>query len=91
MIRTCAICGKKKFGRRIVAYDSIFATVMQWHVCFNCMKGLRKRWEGSEVKEPETSKQTVYGTWEKADEIPYYPNIFERIWNLIKNMFTRRK
>lgn len=43
------------------------------------------------MSEPETSKQTVYGTWEEADEIPYYPNVFERIWNLIKNMFTRRK
>lgn len=36
------------------------------------------------MSEPETSKQTVYGTWEEADEIPYYPNVFERIWNLIK-------
>jgi len=43
------------------------------------------------MSEPETSKQTVYGTWEEADAIPYYPNIFERIWNLIKNMFTFRK
>ncbi len=42
------------------------------------------------MNEPETSKQTVYGTWEEADEIPYYPNVFERIWNLLKNMFTRK-
>lgn len=49
--------------------------------------------KGGEVgmNEPETSKQTVYGTWKDADEIPYYPNVFERIWNLIKNVFTRRK
>ena len=43
------------------------------------------------TKMPEVSKQTVNGTWEKADEIPYYPNVCEWMWNWMKSMFTRRK
>ena len=31
-------------------------------------------------------EQQSDGTWKKATQIPYYPNIFERIWNWIKRL-----
>ena len=41
------------------------------------------------IKETEDLKQNEDGTWSKADPIPYYPNIYEQIINLIKKFLRK--
>jgi len=41
------------------------------------------------IEETKVLKQNEDGTWSKADPIQYYPNIYERIINLIKRFLRK--
>ena len=38
-----------------------------------------------------TLRQTKDGNWVKAEPIPYYPNVFERVWLWIKALLEAPK